>query len=261
MEIDKPLLPSADHPLRTKRLEDTAKQPCTILTCLCCGSRGKADISKDDRNALWTLRDDHCNMPVVRDSVETDRLLQDIWNSAFPDEPILRALPSQNWKRLGFQGTDPRTDVRSGVFPLQQLHYLAVTYPKRMETFCRQAKELDYFFAITCFNLSHMILVFFDLFNGHTVSSVAGAVPATRPQIINFARLCSRCRDGPVTVLNELFVALVELMHNTWKDMRASGNCNVMQHFYQAMSTVFDAHVDFWNEPRYELADLNDLYR
>ena len=51
------------------------------------------------------------------------RKLKDLWAAAFPSEPY--ALPSQRWKDLGFQGTDPRTDLRgAGYLGLVQLHAL-----------------------------------------------------------------------------------------------------------------------------------------
>ena len=33
---------------------------------------------------------------------------------------------SESWKQLGFQCSDPRKDVRTGRFALDQLHYLAL---------------------------------------------------------------------------------------------------------------------------------------
>ena len=41
-------------------------------------------------------------------------VLTSIWFSAFPDVPF--ELPSERWKELGFQGRDPRTDLRGAGF-------------------------------------------------------------------------------------------------------------------------------------------------
>merc|ERR1719253_68352 len=77
-----------------------------------------------ERDALWTFRDQHCNQPFVPDSDETTMQLNDIWSSAFPGEqrsdiPRSEAsptaadqIPSDSWKQLGFQCSDPRKDVR-----------------------------------------------------------------------------------------------------------------------------------------------------
>mmetsp|Transcript_126804 Transcript_126804/g.406018 ORF Transcript_126804/g.406018 Transcript_126804/m.406018 type:complete len:121 (-) Transcript_126804:276-638(-) len=85
-----------------------------------------------------------------------------------------------SFRRLGFQSNTPRTDVRAGRFALDQLHYLAATYPEKLRQLVRQAEELDYPLAIGCFNLTHMVVVFFDLCNDVTVSPVAGASPANK---------------------------------------------------------------------------------
>jgi len=44
------------------------------------------------------------------------------------DEGVKLPFLSQGWKKLGFQGTDPSTDVRTGSWPLEQL----APWPKLM---------------------------------------------------------------------------------------------------------------------------------
>jgi hypothetical protein len=132
-------------------------------------------------------------------------------------------------------------------------------YPDRLQRLARDAEELQYFFALACFNLTHIILVFFDLVNAATVSPIAGARRASRREFLNFFGLCSRSPRSPATVLNELFVALLERLNATWKQMRATRECNVMQHFHEAMHMVFDANANFWNERRETDADFRML--
>lgn len=240
---------------REKRLEDTALRRFSVWnTVVCCGARSSTAIGTRDRDALWELRAG-CNTAFDVDA-STEKLFCDIWNAAFPDRVLTEVDKSDDWKRLGFQGKDPRTDVRTGRFVLDQLHYLAVEYPEKTRQFVKQAEELDYYFAITCFNLTHMLVVFFDLVNAATVSPVQGAVEADLDQLKHFAHLCSSSQGGALEVLNELFVVVVEKMHLTWKDMKVSQDCNVMQHFGKAMTSVYKAHAEFWDKPRHQTADL-----
>lgn len=48
-------------------------------------------------------------------------------------------------------------------------------------------RELEYPLAITCFNLSHMAVVYFDLFEGETTSPVADASQ------VEFRLCCASC--------------------------------------------------------------------
>lgn len=242
---------------RPVRLEDharTGKWDCMV----CCLPRTSVGLSPAERSALWQLRDDHCNVPFQADSSETDRMLCDIWNLVFPAESIREADNSKRWQRLGFQSSNPRTDVRTGCYALQQLHYFASNHTQLVQQLVQQSQDLDYPFAITCFNVTHMVVVFFDLFNMETVSPVSGAAPASLTQLQNFASLCCKSIHGARTVLDELVCALMERVHLTWKDMRVSQNCNLMA-FPEALKKTYDVNASFWNSPRQETTDFRLL--
>merc|ERR1719162_1468037 len=85
---------------RPERLEDRAA--ASGLRCPCCVSREKLTLSPAERDALWELRGVHCNEPFDAQSTDTDRLLVEIWNTAFPSEPSQDAAPDKRWQRLGF---------------------------------------------------------------------------------------------------------------------------------------------------------------
>jgi len=206
------------------------------------------------------LRALHCNMPFHAESPETNKQLMTIWNAACPEEPIESVGNARHWRQIGFQSDNPRTDVRAGRFALDQLYYLACKYPERLQHLRKQAsdRELEYPLAITCFNLSHMAVVYFDLFEGETTSPVADASQAGRKQMQHFSHLCAASPHGARAILDELFCALVELCNETWKEMKVANNFNLMD-FPKAMRKVFDAHEAFWAEPRAEVADLQRL--
>lgn len=229
-------------------------------SCTAC-SAGKVTVARGELwrsggEAVWELRSRHCNVQFEPKSTEVERVFREIWDAAFCGQPLGEGIRSESWKRLGFQSSDPRTDVRAGRFALDQLHYLAVMYPERLQNLVSQAIELEYFFAISCFNLTQMVLLFFDLFDRAAMNPVPGAGIASVKQLRNFARMCSSSPYSAATVLNELFVALAERLHKTWKSMRVSRNCNVMQHFQEALLSVHDAHSVFWTESHEDVADF-----
>jgi len=76
----------------------------------------------DRMGALEVLRQ-HCAAAYDPEQREHVVALKDVWALAFPTEPF--ALPSERWKEVGFQGTDPRTDLR-GCGYLGLLHLKAL---------------------------------------------------------------------------------------------------------------------------------------
>lgn len=240
-----------DNATRRRRLEDDAS--ASGAGCPnCCFGRPRKELGLHQRQALLVLRDGPCNEAFDAESPDNDRLLVEIWNSAFPRELIQKADPSPRWPRLGFQSSNPRTDVRTGCFALKQLHYLFTKYPEKAQQLVRQAETMEYPLAITCFNLTHMVIVFFDLYNSETISPVSGAVRADLFQLDNFAKLCV---GQEKIVVDELFCVLIEKLHLIWKDMRALENVNLMA-FPKAMRKIFDVHAEFWTVPRTETAEF-----
>jgi len=259
-EIDTPLLrpaqvrmPGDASEKSSARLED---QTGPGSTCNCClGKRDKPELSLEEKQVLKDLREAYCNEPFDANSSQTDRFLVEIWNMAFPGELVDKADNSPRWTRLGFQSNNPRTDVRTGLFPLLQFRYFLKNYPDKAQQLVRQAETFEYPIAITSFNLTHMIVVFFDLFGSHTVSPVSGAEQANLEQLRNFSSLCKSAGN---VVLDELLCVLLQRLHLTWKHMKAVENANLMD-FPKALRSVYDAHSEFWKVPRKEISDLQLL--
>merc|ERR1712137_72779 len=102
--------------------------------------RSKAELNEDEREALWHLRRHVVNEP--KPARETmDNAFLAIWNAAFPNDRRDRFQVGEEWKRLGFQGCDPATDVRTGAFPLQQLERLALQRPELLKEKSDEALE------------------------------------------------------------------------------------------------------------------------
>jgi hypothetical protein len=225
----------------------------------CCTSRqSPSEITAEERSLLWEFRHVHCGREFDGQSSEANEWLLGVWRAVYPQEDIDVIGRDKRWTKLGFQSANPRTDVRSGSFALEQLYFIASHYPERTRQLAKQAEELDYPFAVCCFNVSHLSTVFFDLLEVETVGPVPNAELATREQLKNFLRLCRICPHGARTVIDELFFVLVEKLHEIWKELRAEKNCNLMD-FPEAMRKVYNVQAKFWSTPRMELADLRAL--
>lgn len=88
-----------------------------------------------------------------------EKLLQRLWDISFPDRKLKNRI-SQQWKDMGFQGTDPATDFRGGgIFGLWNLIYFADTYPKEYKLMFRKSVQLNgsYPFVIAGLNVTMML--------------------------------------------------------------------------------------------------------
>mmetsp|Transcript_79614 Transcript_79614/g.145663 ORF Transcript_79614/g.145663 Transcript_79614/m.145663 type:complete len:414 (+) Transcript_79614:99-1340(+) len=209
-----------------------------------------------ERPELLDLRYRYCNEPFDPASKETEQMLQDIWNAAFPAEPITSACIGEHWKKLGFQSSKPCSDIRAGKFALAQLHYLAAERPKLLQMLAAEAQDLHYPFACSCFNVSHVIALFFDLYTSPAMSPVSGLQKASYTQMHNFVKFCQASADGSHKVLNELFFVLVEQLHNTWRVKQSTGSATVMD-FPKALREVCNQHASFWRMGHTSTVELN----
>jgi len=211
-----------------------------------------------EHSALSELRNSYCNTAFDPTCATTERRLREIWNRAFPEEPIQSAVNGERWVKLGFQAATPCTDIRAGSLGLDQLYYFASKYPERLRRFAGEAQTLGYPFACSCFNISHIIALFFDLYTTPAMNPVPGARVAGHRQLDNFARLCTFSPDSTHVVLDELFCALVERLHETWRIMRATEDCSMMD-FPRALREVYDGNAAFWQHRHSDIADLDEI--
>lgn len=60
-----------------------------------------------------------------------DSLMRSLFLSLIPDEKQYRGLSGRHWEDIGFQGSDPRTDVRgAGLMGILHLLYFAEHYSR-----------------------------------------------------------------------------------------------------------------------------------
>lgn len=220
------------------------------------GLLGRFYGCQEDHPALHELRS-KCSRAFEQSS-RSEQLLLEIWNTAFPAEPMHVMTMGNHWKRLGFQAANPFTDIRAGQLGPLQLHFFASKYPAQLQQLAEEARDSDYPFACSCFNISYIIAVFFKFYKKPTMNPVSGAQNASRTQLNNFARLCNVSPESAQTVLDELFCTLVKQLHETWKRMRATGECSIMD-FSSALREVHASNAVFWQSGHDSLADLKDL--
>jgi hypothetical protein len=106
-------------------------------------------------------------------NAEHEKQLLFLWACSFPQESLEERVSDQ-WKRLGFQGTDPATDFRGcGIFGLRQLIYFAKRYPSAFQTQLRGEQHAEHYpFAITALNITNMLFEILGYGLKPTTSSV-----------------------------------------------------------------------------------------
>jgi len=137
-----------------------------------------------------------------------------------------------------------------------------MTYPEKLQRFASEAQDPYYPFACGCFNVTQMLVVFFRLRGGTCASPVPGVSAADCRQVKHIVALCQRvqplegCWAQPpagllparMSVLNELFCALVEGLHLAWVRLSSEENVTLMA-FPRALREVHEAHAAFWSRP------------
>ncbi|CAE7217956.1 elmoB [Symbiodinium natans] len=232
----------------------------------CVGPRYTAVLTDHERDAVWHMRRQVVNSPKPEEA-ELHKQVLEIWNSAFPEEKAEAFVKGAHWKKLGFQGLDPATDVRTGAWPLEQLASFARHRPRDLQEMVQQATSPAsfYLFAISCFNISHMLAVFFDLHTSASVSPLGSVRRASKRQLRNLARLVVReCSANDVDmsssicrlVLDEVFVEVLLVVHRHWLEMNRNGEKVTLMDFPKALRRGFDANSTFFERPCDSLGDL-----
>eukprot|EP01094_Clydonella_sp_ATCC50884_P003111 TRINITY_DN1239_c0_g2_i2.p1 TRINITY_DN1239_c0_g2~~TRINITY_DN1239_c0_g2_i2.p1 ORF type:complete len:763 (+),score=221.94 TRINITY_DN1239_c0_g2_i2:184-2472(+) len=81
--------------------------------------------------------------PYDKEKSEHEAQLMELWRAVFPDQE-LNSRVSEQWKQMGFQGTDPATDFRGmGLLGLHQLTFFARRYPDVFRTIVKEQRSRD----------------------------------------------------------------------------------------------------------------------
>ncbi|CAN6574449.1 unnamed protein product [Malus baccata var. baccata] len=109
-------------------------------------------------------------VPFDENRPDHQEALKALWHAAFPDV-ALQGLISDQWKEMGWQGSNPSTDFRGcGFISLENLLFYARTYPAsfRRLLFKREGNRAtwEYPFAVAGINISFMLTEMLDLCSG-----------------------------------------------------------------------------------------------
>eukprot|EP00929_Paragymnodinium_shiwhaense_P039489 TRINITY_DN20720_c0_g1_i1.p1 TRINITY_DN20720_c0_g1~~TRINITY_DN20720_c0_g1_i1.p1 ORF type:complete len:418 (+),score=69.48 TRINITY_DN20720_c0_g1_i1:141-1394(+) len=263
-----PGVPASESSRRTRRIEDdldwfllggccTGRNTVDSSIAQACSSRGYPPPDELDIEPVRKELALCCNAIFDPHSSDTDVAFKEIWNAACPTKPIVEADDGPRWMKLGFHSSKPRMDVCPNRFSLDQLRFLATLQPVRFRELVREALESGYPLAITCFNITHMVLVFFDLYEFETVSPVPGVGNANGSQLRNFLELCRL--HGARNVLNELFRVLVEFLHASWKQVSQATACKNVKFLARSLNATYEANANFWNEAHSSIDELAEV--
>lgn len=94
--------------------------------------------------------------PYCSEDSEHERQLKSLWHLLKPGE-VLEKRFSKQWKKLGFQGTDPKSDFRGmGILGLQNLLFFAKHYNAKARQILTESEQ-EYSFAIVGINLTALV--------------------------------------------------------------------------------------------------------
>lgn len=146
-----------------------------------------------------------------KNNEEHEALLMKLWNATFPTT-TLNSRVSEQWKLMGFQGTDPATDFRGmGLLGLHNLLYFAEVYPEKWREIVKRnqdRKEREYPTAVAGINITQAL---FEILN------VGKPINFKGPPLKVFRVLF----DHP-NAFEEMYCSTFGVLDRTWDEMNAS---------------------------------------
>lgn len=137
-----------------------------------------------------------------------------LWKSAFPNE-TLQSRVSQQWKKMGFQGTDPATDFRGmGLMGLKNLLYFAVVHKERFRRILAASAARgarDYPVAVAGISISQMLWEMLHLSDDASAYSAPDSTPPVFTVLF----------DG-THAFEELYCIVFAILDRTWDELNAS---------------------------------------
>ncbi|XVF66861.1 hypothetical protein PTKIN_Ptkin10aG0072600 [Pterospermum kingtungense] len=135
-----------------------------------------------------------------------------LWHIAFPNV-ALKGLISEQWKEMGWQGSNPSTDFRGcGFISLENLLFYGRTYPASFHRLLFKQggnrATWEYPFAVAGINVSFMLIQMLDL---------SSEKPKNLPGF-NFLKLLGEDEEA----FDVLYCIAFELMDAQWLAMQAS---------------------------------------
>lgn len=150
-------------------------------------------------------------IPYDKSNPQHEESLLRLWSLIFPETP-LNSRVSDQWKILGFQGTDPASDFRGmGLLGLANLLYFAEKYSDVFRAIVKRNVDRgarDYPAAVAGINITQLL---FEVLN------ISKPINFNGPPLQIFRILF----DHP-TAFEEMYCTIFQVLDRTWDDMNAS---------------------------------------
>ncbi|KAL3632317.1 hypothetical protein CASFOL_025301 [Castilleja foliolosa] len=168
-------------------------------------------LTPDQEEKLQKLQG-RLGVPFDETRIDHQKALQALWDAAFPNVK-LQGLVSEQWKDMGWQGTNPSTDFRGcGYISLENLLFFARTYPAAFHRLLLkedgERAKWEYPFAAAGVNVSFMLIQMLDLH-----SEKPRCLPG-----FNFVKLLGEDEDA----FDILYCVAFAMMDAQWLAMHAS---------------------------------------
>lgn len=224
---------------------------CLLCGCLCDPRRTKeVAFTEDEEEFLESMRA-YMDRPFDIGNSDHVSLFKSVWRNTFPDTEVPGDVDPR-WTKLGFQSSNPRTDIRTGVHSLESLEYLSRNHTADFRRMVIEASdpETEYPFAASCINLTFALVIFFKL-NTRPAVNPTGSASGSRNAVKQFVRMSILDRN----FFDEVLCVLVKRVHTEW--MRQPPGHFDIHYFAIALSLGMAAVAELFNNKR--LRDVSDL--
>jgi hypothetical protein len=222
-----------------------------LCGCICDPRKPHEPALTDDEEDFLEFMRSYMERPFDSSNPDHLQLFKSVWRSTFPGTETPKDV-DEKWTKLGFQSSNPRTDIRTGLHSLESLEYLSRNYTEEFRIMVIEASDSasEYPFAASCASLAFSLIIFFKL-NTKTAVNPVGSASGTRTAIKQFIRLSLLDRNA----FDEIFCALVRRVHKEW--MRQTAGSFDIHYFAIALSIGMSAVAELFNSKR--IRDMSDL--
>lgn len=170
-------------------------------------------------------------------------------SSPSPEKPPVSAplgSTSPRWRQLGFQSSNPRTDLRTGRLALEALVYLAEKYPMETGLMVREAQSdgIDYPFAVASINITQQLARYLGLAGEGAVCGEGSRKNAAPLRVVRrFAHMLidADTNNSAVDPFGELHVAVMERLHAAWRARKRDDPTLTVMDFSPALDETLAA--------------------
>ncbi len=219
--------------------------------CVCHRAGGRAaNLTMDEEEFMHELRV-YMEEPFDTTNIDHEMLLSSIWRRAYPGSSLPHPIDPL-WTRLGFQSSNPRTDIRTGVHSLWAMDYMSRMHEEEFRKIVQEASrpECEYPFAASCVSVAFSIMIFFHL-NQRVSVNPSSSGSGNKLAIKQFVRLSLDNRDA----VNEIFSHAMMRVHAEW--MKQTPGSFDIHYFATALSEGIGALADLFNNRR--VKDFGDI--